>query len=158
MVYDWWCSFDEVCEISWEISLLNGRKSENEKAHVLSFSVYLYDGPIGVPYNERCHYVRGLKHGLFHSLICAHSTAIFPMKFHTHYRKVISNHKPHSEIVYYVTCRKCMPLNFQLIFIIYPYLVLIEAWRIDIFLKIRMESGEPPEDDYVRNLQRKHLI
>ena len=49
-----------------------------------------------------------------------------------------------------------MTLNFQLIFIIYPYLVLIEAWRIEIF--IRMESGEPPEDVYVRNLQQKHLI
>ena len=49
-----------------------------------------------------------------------------------------------------------MTLNFQLIFIIYPYLVLIEVWRIEII--IRMESVEPPEDDYVRNLQRKHLI
>ena len=35
-----------MCEISWEISLLNGRKSENEKAHVLSFSVYLYVAPL----------------------------------------------------------------------------------------------------------------
>ena len=49
-----------------------------------------------------------------------------------------------------------MTLNFQLSFIIYPYLVLIEVWRIEIF--IRMESVEPPEDDDVRNLQRKHLI
>ena len=49
-----------------------------------------------------------------------------------------------------------MTLNYQLIFIIFPYLVLIEAWRIE--KKIRMESGEPPEDDYVRNLQQKHLI
>ena len=88
-------------------------------------------------------------------LICAIQPRYFPMKFHTHHQKVISNHKPHSKIVYYVTCRKCMTLNFQLIFIIYPYLVLIEVWRIEIF--IRMESVEPPEDDYVRNLQRKHL-
>ena len=78
------------------------------------------------------------------------------MKFHTPHRKNITNHKPLSKFVSYVTGRKCMMLNYQLIFIIYPYLVIIAAWRIKLF--IRMESGEPPGDDYVRNLQQKHLI
>ena len=91
---------------------------------------------------------------LFYSLIWAHSTAIFPMKFHTHHQKVIPNQKQQSNIRYYIPPRRCMTLNFKLIFMIFPYYVFIEAWRIKICT--RMESGEPPDDDYVRNLQRNH--
>ena len=49
-----------------------------------------------------------------------------------------------------------MTLKFQLIFIIYPYLLFIEVWRIKLFIK--MESGNPPKDDDVRNLQKKRFI
>ena len=105
-------------------------------------------------YPDWCNSFRGPKHVLFHSLIWAHSTAIFPMKFHTHHQKVIPNQEQQSHIVYYVPLRRCMTLNFELIFIIFPYYVFIEAWRINICT--RLESGEPPDDYYVRNLQQNH--
>ena len=106
---------------------------------------------IGFIHTERCHSFRNPIHGPFHSLICSHSKGIFHMKFCTHHQQNITNHKPLSKFVYYVTGKKCMTSNLDLFCTFYLYLVFTEAWRIK--SSIRMDLDELFEDVCVHNLQ-----
>ena len=122
------------------------------KKPMFKFFFILASLSIGFLHNGRCHGFRKPIHGPFHSLICGHSKVIFHMTFFTHHRKNIINHKP--PLIFFFLChlKKVHNVKHSPNFHVLAILVLIEAWRINIL--IRMELGEPPrEDDYVHNLQ-----
>ena len=140
VVYDWWCYFNDVWKnVIWNITLEWPQINE-WKSPCLMASL-----SIGFLHNGRCHGFRKPIHGPFHSLICGHSNfkgglwvmllrwcvkifiwnitlecghskVIFHMKFFTHHRKNITNHKPPLKFVSYVTWRKCITSNIHLIF------------------------------------------
>ena len=67
VVYDWWCYFDDVWKISYEISPWNDRKLMNEKAHVWNIGIAALS--IGFLHNGRCHGFRKPIHGPFHDYL-----------------------------------------------------------------------------------------